>query len=81
MSIPLFFNIEHYTMPQLFYYDKANFFMGTAYGKGFMHQNFNAFFNNAYKDGVIKKRRNFKLWRHNKHIGAKNTNFSQHFNI
>ncbi len=60
MSIPLFFNIEHYTMPQLFYYDKANFFMGTAYGKGFMHQNFNAFFNNAYKDGVIKKRRNFK---------------------
>lgn len=24
MSISVFFNIEHYTMPQLFYYDKAN---------------------------------------------------------
>ena len=60
MSIPVFFNIEHYTMPQLFYYDKANFFMGTAYGKGFMHETFNTFYDEAYKEGVIKKRRKFK---------------------
>lgn len=60
MSLPVFFNIEHYTMPQLFYYDKANFFMGTAYGKGFMHQTFNTFFEDAYKKGIIKKKRKFK---------------------
>ena len=60
MSIPVFFNIEHYTMPQIFYYDKANFFMGTAYNKGFMYQTFNTFFDDAYKKGVIKKRRKFK---------------------
>lgn len=59
MSIPVFFNIEHYTMPQVFYYDKANFFMGTAYGKGFMYQTFNTFFDEAYKKGALIKRRKF----------------------
>lgn len=59
MSIPVFFNIEHYTMPQVFYYDKANFFMGAVYDKGFIHQTFNVFFEEAYKKGALKNKRKF----------------------
>ncbi len=33
--------------------------MGTAYNKGFMHQTFNTFYEDAYKKGIIKKRKKF----------------------
>ena len=62
MSIPVFFNIEHYTMPQIFYCDKANFFMGTAYGTGFMNKTFTTFYDEAYKKGVVKKKRRNSLY-------------------
>ena len=60
MAIKVFYNIEHYTMPQVFYYGKTNFFMGAAYNKGFLHRTFNSFFDMAFKEGVIKRRRKFK---------------------
>lgn len=60
MSICVFFNIEHYTMPQLFYCNKTNFFMGSAYNKGFLNNTFNSFFETALEKGVIKKKRTFK---------------------
>ena len=60
MAINVFYNIEHYTMPQIFYCGKTNFFMGAAYNKGFLHQTFNSFFEMAFQKGVIKKKRKFK---------------------
>lgn len=60
MAINVFYNIEHYTMPQVFYYGKTNFFMGAAYNKGFLHETFNSFFDSAFKKGVIKIKREFK---------------------
>lgn len=60
MAINFFYNIEHHTLPQVFYYGKTNFFMGAAYNKGFLHQTFNSFFEIAFKNGVIKRKRKFK---------------------
>lgn len=60
MAINIFYNIEHYTMPQIFYCGKTNFFMGCTYNKGFLHQTFNYFFETAFQEGVIKRKRKFK---------------------
>lgn len=60
MAINVFYNIEHYTMPQIFYYGKTNFFMGAVYNKGFLHQTFNSFFEMAFKKGIIKRKRKLK---------------------
>ena len=59
MAINVFYNIEHYTLPQVFYHNKTNFFMGVAYNKGFLHQTCNSFFDMAFKKGVIKIKRKF----------------------
>ena len=62
MAINVFYNLEHHTLPQVFYCGKTNFFMGAAYNKGFLHQTFNSFFKIAFQNGFIKRKRKFKVW-------------------